>query len=68
MPKQKTKSFMKKRLKITGSGNYKRSDYGQHLMSSKSKKAKRKRTGVIVPKFVKKMVRKSLGGKNLKKI
>ena len=49
MPKQKTKSAVKKRFKITASGNIKYQSAGtRHILSNKSRKRKRKLRGTKV--------------------
>ena len=63
MPKQKTHSGAKKRIKITGSGKLMREHAGKrHLLERKSSKLTRRLTGVVevAPSDAKKM-KKLLG-------
>ncbi len=63
MPKQKTHSGAKKRIKVTGSGKLKREKAGKrHLLERKSSKLTRRLTGVVevAPSDTKKM-KKLLG-------
>ena len=62
MPKMKTKSAAKKRFKLTASGKVKRaSAFRSHILTSKTKKRKRKlRLGGMVAKVDEKNVKAML--------
>lgn len=62
MPKMKTKSAAKKRFKLTATGKIKRaSAYRSHILTSKTKKRKRKlRKGELVAKVDQKNVKRML--------
>ncbi|MEO8169193.1 MAG: 50S ribosomal protein L35 [bacterium] len=62
MPKMKTKSAAKKRFKLTASGKIKRATaYRSHILTSKSKKRKRKlRKGELVAHVDQKNVKRML--------
>jgi large subunit ribosomal protein L35 len=63
MPKMKTHSGMKKRVRITGSGKIRREQTGiRHLAEAKSSKRKRRLSGTVeVSPADAKKVRKLLG-------
>ncbi len=62
MPKMKTKSAAKKRFKLTASGKIKRATaFRSHILTSKSKKRKRKlRKGELVAHVDQKNVKRML--------
>jgi large subunit ribosomal protein L35 len=63
MPKMKTHSGMKKRVRVTGSGKIRREQTGvRHLAEAKTSKRKRRLSGTVevAPSYVKK-AKKLLG-------